>query len=166
LIYLRLLGAAVISVCAALLGMGHTYSRRQAANVLADIAAALRTMSDEVYALQTPIPQMLRRFAQSDRPSAELFALCLDNMQSMPLGEAWSAACAELALSEDEKNELCSLYPIFMRINGRAQSATFRLAADRLDEERALRLEKLRREGKTPAALGACIGIMCAIVLF
>lgn len=166
MIYLRLLGAAAVSVCAALLGMGHTYSHRQAAAVLSDIAAALRTMSDEVSALQTPIPQMLRRFAQTDRPSSVFFADCIDNMQFMPLGEAWSAASSKLALSEDEKNELCSLSSEIGRLDAGAQSAQFRLTAVRIDEKCARRFEKLRREGKTPTALGACIGMMCAIVLF
>ena len=83
----------------------------------------------------------------------------------MTLGEAWSIACRELIIRDDEKNILLALAPELGRLKCEAQSSRLRLCAERLEECCCLRLDALRRDGKTPAALCVCVAVMLVIVL-
>lgn len=165
MIYLKLLGAAVVAVSAAFLGVAYTDSHRQIAAQLADLASALRSIADEVSALQTPLPQLMRRFSQSSRPCSQIFANCLAYHRTMSLGEAWSFACRELTVRDDEKNILLAIAPELGRLNCEAQSSRLCLCAERLEECCSLRIDTLRRDGKNPAALCVCAAVMLVIVL-
>ena len=163
--YLRILGAAAVALCAFLLGWGHTKSQKKTAALLSDLSSAMCSMADEISALQTPLPHIIARLAQN-RMAEPFFSMCNANHASMPLGEAWQKACVALGLSDDELGALGALAPQLGRLDSEAQSAQLRLAATRLNAYAQERAEKLRRDGKSPAVMGACLGIMCAIALF
>lgn len=166
MIYLKLLGALTVAVGGALLGQARTAGEKESSTLLADLCTALGAMADEISALQTPLPQLMSRLSGEKRPAAPFFAAVLEKMNEMPLAGAWQSAAAQLALSDTEREMLKAVTSGLGRFDALAQSAELRLAASRLDKCLALRREKMQREGKMPAALGACLGAMCAIALF
>lgn len=166
MIYLKLLGAVLVAACGALLGRARSAQEKERVRLLADLCAALSEMSDEISALQTPIPQLLSRLSSAERHSALFFESVLNNLREMPLAEAWQSACALPELSDTEQELLRAVSAGLGRFDAQAQSAELRLAASRLEKCLNLRREKIQREGKMPAALGASLGAMCAVALF
>lgn len=165
MIYLKLFGAIAVCLCGALIGHSRSVYEKECAALTADLSSCLTDMADEIVTLQTPIPQLMLRITESERPAAPFFGSVLKNMETMPLGEAWRGALPSTNLSNAEYEIMSALAAGFGKYEAHSQASELNLAASRLEKQVNIRSETIRRQGKLSTALGASLGAMCAIML-
>ena len=163
LVPFRLLGAALLSLAGALLGLGRRRERQKRLRLLRELDTGLGLMAEELTALHTPLPQLFARLR--DRPFFDLLHLGF----SRSPGEAdvlWTRAAEAQPLPPEEREILKSFAPAAGRYDADRQAAELNLLRRRLRERAALLETELNGPGKSLPTLGAALGALAGAVLF
>jgi len=169
---LKLMGASLVIVGAAMWGLGGVMYLRDRAAVLRGIAQALETVRCEVTERLTPLPELFAVLKnQSCRPVGMLFSEAerrLSDIGRAGFSELWSEsveATPELLLREDERTALVSLGCCLGRYGSEWQGGAIESLRQRFVRFAELAEEELRRDSRTKAVLSAAAGMTAVIIL-
>ena len=169
---LRLVGALLLTVGAAGLGLCAAWQLRDRVRSLRSLVGGLEILDRELSFRRTAMPELMERTArQAGAPACYLFARCRDHLEELgerSFSQIWARAVAEepeLLLAEEERAALLELGEILGRYDADGQIAALKRAEETLKACLTRAKEDRRRLGRVYTALGAGSGAMLAILL-
>jgi len=167
---LKLLGAALVTLCGLALGLDAVGSLARRERALRSLCAALTILERELAFRLPPLPELFRELgAQSPPPAAELFARCagdLERLGERPFAQLWTAAAESLPdLTGEDRAILAQLGAVLGRWDAHDQRQAVEEVRLRLSEQAAQAASRRGREGRAYGVLGLSLGLFTAIVL-
>ncbi len=135
----KALGAVLILLCGALIGMRMADGLKRRCTVLQAFLDALRRMQAEITLRLTPIPDLLYQMAEdAPEPLRPLFAAAWERykLERRPLAQTWAAALedAQLPLSPEAAEILRSLGQALGAYEAQEQARMLSYSAQRLQQ--------------------------------
>ncbi len=160
---LKVMGAALMVACGAVLGTKRLAEAGKKISLLEDLDAALASMEAEISLCLRPLPDIFSRLSLGK--GGELFQGLSEMCDSMSAGEAWTKWCGELDIPWEAKRSLGSLGDILGAYDARHQGAEITAVRTALGCIReGLQREKDSKQRHYPM-LGACLAGIAAMLI-
>ena len=163
---MRILGAALLVLCGAALGLGRLANMKKTMAFLRAMDKALGLMAGEIELCARPLPELFELVSvRGDEPVRGFFACLWAKCSFMSAGEAWGECCRVLELPEGIKAALLPLGAVLGCYDGPRQCAELALVRRSLTAEAEAVRERLASKGRTWPALGACLAGVAAMLI-
>ena len=160
---LKLVGAAMLVACGAMLGMGRLNEEREKIKLIDKIIRALGMLEGEIKLCSRALPDAFEKIAREldDNLFANLSETCL----SMNAGEAWKNWTENLPLPSSATQLLHSLGECLGQSDGEKQAMEIVAVRTRLVEMNEEMRSKIKASAKNYPLIGACFAGMAAMMI-
>lgn len=168
---MRLVGIALLSAGAVLLGMCAVLHMNNRVNELRQLVAGLETMLRELDYRLAPLPELLRQAAEQTRGrTAAFFELCArgaEHLNGRTFQSVWNQAleAGQLRLEQSDLDVLEQLGGILGRYDVESQHKALETVLARLEEQWSEAAEQSKRLGRVYGVLGLTAGAFLMILL-
>lgn len=168
---IRLMGAALLSAAAVLLGFGSVVRLRRRTEDLRGLRSGLSAMERSLADRSAPLSEVLQEGAVAAcGTSRDFFSFCakgIPRLEGRPFVTLWEASLegTPLTLELEDRRVLAELGPVLGRFDSESQTMALRTAVDRLERQAQEAVEQQRRLSKVYGSLGISAGLLLMIIL-